>query len=150
MTKAEVLIIIDQQNGQRFVCGSDNILDTYNKGLLRPTQADHKYEGETTTDPGNTEIPGVEPLHDTPESVSLDPRLASVLGHEAGDVEHNTQSRRRLSYGSSQAVVPVPVQELLLNKPKPCLNDKERSDVPLIQRQSKITFVSDENIASNC
>ena len=103
-----------------------------------------------TTDPGNTEIPGVEPLHDTPESVSLDPRLASVLGHEAGDVEHNTQSRRRLSYGSSQAVVPVPVQELLLNKPKPCLNDKERSDVPLIQRQSKITFVSDENIASNC
>lgn len=164
MTKAEVLIIIDQQNGQRFVCGSDKILDTYNKGQLRPTQTDQKYEGATMTEPsGNTDIPGVEPLHDTPENVSLDPRLASVLGHEAGDVANNTQSRRRLSYrpskavgsterdpGNEVAVVPAPVQELLQNKPKPRLNDEERSNVPLIQRQSRITFVSHENITSNC
>lgn len=57
MTKAEVLKIIDQQNGQRFVCGSDTILDTYNKGLLRPTQADHKYDGASTTDPGTPNSP---------------------------------------------------------------------------------------------
>lgn len=150
MTKAEVLIIIDQQNGQRFVCGSDTILDTYNKGLLRPTQADRKYDGASTTDPRDTEFPGVEPLNETPESVSLDPTLARVLGHEAGDVENNTQSRRRLSYGSSEAVLPVPVLELLQNKPKPHLNDKERSDVPPIQLQSKITFVSDINTVTKC
>lgn len=150
MTKAEVLIIIDQQNGQRFVCGSDTILDTCNKGLLRPTQADHKYDGASTTDPRDTEFPGVEPLNETPESVSLDPTLARVLGHEAGDVENNTQSRRRWSYGSSEAVLPVPVLELLQNKPKPHLNDKERSDVPPIQLQSKITFVSDINTVTNC
>lgn len=150
MTKAEVLIIIDQQNGQRFVCGSDTILDTYNKGLLRPTQADHKYDGASTTDPGDTEFPGVEPLNETPESVSLDPTLARVLGHEAGDVENNTQSRRRLSYESSKAVLPVPVLELLQNKPKPHLNDRERSDVPPIQLQSKTTFVSDINTVTNC
>lgn len=150
MTKAEVLMIIDQHNGQRFVCGSDAILDTYNKGLLRPTQADHNYDGVTMADPRNSEIPSVEPLDKTPEGVSLDPRLAKVLGHETRDIENNTQSRRRLSYRSSEAAVPVPVQELILNKPKPHLNDKERSDVPPIQLQSKITFVSDENTVINC
>lgn len=150
MTKAEVLMIIDQHNGQRFVCGSDAILDTYNKGLLRPTQADHNYDGVTMADPRNSEIPSVEPLDKTQEGVSLDPRLAKVLGHETRDIENNTQSRRRLSYRSSEAVVPVPVQELILNKPKPHLNDKERSDVPPIQLQSKITFFSDENTVINC
>lgn len=45
MTKAEVLIIVDQPNGQRFVCGSDIILDKYNKGTLRPTETDKKYDG---------------------------------------------------------------------------------------------------------
>ena len=148
--KAEVLMIIDQHNGQRFVCGSDAILDTYNKGLLRPTQADHNYDGVTMADPRNSEIPSVEPLDKTPEGVSLDPRLAKVLGHETRDIENNTQSRRRLSYRSSEAVVPVPVQELIVNKPKRHLNDKERSDVPPIQLQSKITFVSDENTVINC
>lgn len=150
MTKAEVLMIIDQHNGQRFVCGSDAILDTYNKGLLRPTQADHNYDCVTMADPRNSEIPSVEPLDKTSEGVSLDPRLAKVLGHETRDIENNTQSRRWLSYRSSEAVVPVPVQELILNKLKQHLNDKERSDVPPIQLQSKITFVSDENTVINC
>ena len=150
MTKAEVLMIIDQHNGQRFVCGSDAILDTYNKGLLRPTQADHNYDGVTMADPRNSEIPSVEPLDKTPEGVSLDPRLAKVLGHETRDIENNTQSRRRLPYRFSEAVVPVSVQELILNKPKSHLNDKERSDVPPIHLQSKITFVSDENTVTNC
>lgn len=38
MTKSEVLIIIDQPNDQRFVCGSNVILDSYKKGNLKHTK----------------------------------------------------------------------------------------------------------------
>ena len=41
MTNAEVLIIIDHK-GQRFVGGSQAILDMYNSGLIKPTQTDQK------------------------------------------------------------------------------------------------------------
>ena len=37
MTKAEVVIVIDHE-GQRFVSGSLGLLETYNKGILKPTQ----------------------------------------------------------------------------------------------------------------
>lgn len=59
MTKAEVIIVIDH-NGQRFVGGSLGLLETYNKGILKPTQAEHRYDApDTSTDPDRPEI---EPL----------------------------------------------------------------------------------------
>ena len=78
MTKSEVLIIIDQPNGQRFVCGSNVILDSYKKGNLRPTEKDKTYEGSTTISPTDSEMPGVEPLDNTPDRIDIDQRLASV------------------------------------------------------------------------
>ena len=47
---------------------------------------------------------------------------------------------------SPDAVIPTPVKELLLNKPMPQLTDKEKNDVPTVQRQSKISFISDESV----
>lgn len=82
MTKSEVLIIIDQPNGQRFVCGSDVILDNYKKGNLSPTEKDKTYEGRTAISPDDSDIPGVEPLDNTPDKMDINHRLASVLGHE--------------------------------------------------------------------
>ena len=148
MTKAEVLIIVDQPNGQRFVCGSDIILDKYNKGMIRPTETDKKYDGSTTTSPVESDVPGILPLGDTPDKMDLDESLASVLGHERAIVPTTTPvSRRRLPFRNpSEAVLPTPVKELLLNRPKPQLNDKEKEEVPLIQRQSKITFISDDDV----
>ena len=148
MTKAEVLIIVDQPNGQRFVCGSDIILDKYNKGTIRPTETDKKYDGSTTTSPVESDIPGILPLGDTPDKMDLDESLASVLGHERAIVPTTTPaSRRRLPFRNpSEAVLPTPVKELLLNRPKPQLNAKEKEEVPLIQRQSKITFISDDDV----
>lgn len=56
MTKAEVIIVIDH-NGQRFVGGSLGLLETYNKGILKPTQAEHRYDApDTSTDPDRPEI----------------------------------------------------------------------------------------------
>jgi len=81
-TKAEVLIIVDQPNGQRFVCGSNVILDKCNKGTLRPTEKDKRYDESAVKSPGNTDVPGVEPLDVTPDKIDIDERLASVLGHE--------------------------------------------------------------------
>ena len=148
MTKAEVLIIVDQPNGQRFVCGSDIILDKYNKGTLRPTEADKKFDGSTTTSPMESDVPGILPLGNTPDKIDLDESLASVLGHERAIVPTTTPvSRRRLPFRNpSEAALPTPVKELLFNRPTPQLNDKEKEEVPLIQRQSKITFISDDDV----
>lgn len=144
MTKAEVLIIVDQPNGQRFVCGSDIILDKYNKGTLRPTETDKKYDGSNTTSPEESDVPGILPLVNTPDKIDLDESLASVLGHERAIVPTR---RRRLPFRNpSEPVLPSPVRELLLNRPTPQLNDKEKEEVPLIQRQSKITFISDDDV----
>lgn len=144
MTKSEVLIIVDQPNGQRFVCGSDIILDKYNKGTLRPTETDKKYDGSNTTSPEESDVPGILPLVNTPDKIDLDESLASVLGHERAIVPTR---RRRLPFRNpSEPVLPSPVRELLLNRPTPQLNDKEKEEVPLIQRQSKITFISDDDV----
>ena len=145
MTKAEVIIVIDHK-GQRFVGGSLGLLETYNKGILKPTRAEHRYDApETATDPDRPEI---EPLEDTPEHINIDHRLAGVLGHSSTRGETRVPpSRKRLHYGDSpDAVTPTPVKELLLNKPMPTLTDKEKNDVPTVQKQSKISFISDESV----
>ena len=145
MTKAEVIIVIDH-NGQRFVSGSLGLLETYNKGILKPTQAEHRYDApDTSTDPDRPEI---EPLQDTPEHINIDRRLAGVLGHSSTrDETRVPPSRKRLHYGDSfDAVIPTPVKELLFNKPVPQLSDKEKNDIPTVQKQSKISFISDESV----
>ena len=79
MTKSEVLIIIDQPNGQRFVCGSNVILDNYKKGNLRPTEKDKTYEGSTRTSPYDPDMPGVEPLDNTPDKIDMKRELLRQL-----------------------------------------------------------------------
>ena len=144
MTKAEVIIVIDHK-GQRFVGGSLGLLETYNKGTLKPTQAEQRYDApDISTSPDRPEI---EPLQDTPEHINIVRRLAGVLGHSL--TRHETRvppSRKRLHYDIPDTAIPTPVKELLLNKPVPQLTDKEKTDVPTVQQQSKISFISDESI----
>ena len=144
MTNAEALIIIDHK-GQRFVGGSQAILDMYNSGLIKPTQTDQKYVEDAVSTSAETDFTGVQPLENTPENLMLDDRLANVLGHSSS---HQTPPRRRcLPYShSSSGEVPRPVQDLLLNRPKPQLSNSERNDVPPIQRQSKICLIPDKDV----
>ena len=148
VTKAEVLIIVDQPNGQRFVCGSNVILDKYNKGTLTPTEKDRRYDESAVKSPGSTDVPGVEPLDVTPYKIDIDERLASVLVHERANIASAAEpdSRKQLSFGPSEAVLPTPVRELLLDRPTPQLSDQERDEVPPVQRQSKIMFISDIDV----
>ena len=139
MTKAEVLIIVDQPNGQRFVCGSDIILDKYNKGTLRPTERDKTYNGGNTTSPVESDVPGILPLGNTPDNIDLDESLASVLGHET-----TTAPAARPVSRCRRHLAPAPVKELLFNRPIPQLTEQEKEEVPPIQKQSKINFISDE------
>ena len=41
---------------------------------------------------------------------------------------------------------PTPVKELLLNWPIPQHTEQEKEEVPPIQKQSKINFISDEDV----
>ena len=144
MTNAEVLIIIDHK-GQRLVGGSQAILDKYNSGLIKPTRTDQQYLGNAVSRSTETTSTGVQPLENTPENLRLDNRLANVLGHSSSS--QAAPSRRRLTYSdSSSGEIPLPVQELLLNRPKPQLSESERNDVPPIQRQSKICFIPDKDV----
>lgn len=153
MTKSEVLIIIDQPNGQRFVCGSDVILDIYKKGNLSPTEKDKTYEGSTIISPDDSYMPGVEPLDVTPDKIDIDQRLASVLGHEtttAPAAKPVSRCRRRLplkELSNAALQAPTPVKELLLARPIPQLTEQEKEDVPPIQKQSKISFISDKEVS---
>lgn len=125
MTKAEVVIVVDHKE-QRFVGGSLGLLETHNKGILKPTQGKYRCDAsETSTDPDRPEI---EPLKDTPQHINIDQRLAGILGHSSTrDETHVPPSRKRLHYGDSpDAVIPTPVMELLLNKPMPQLTDGEK------------------------
>ena len=152
MTKSEVLIIIDQPNGQRFVCGSDVILDNYKKGNLSPTEKDKTYEGSTISS-DDSDMPGVEPLDDTPNKIDIDQRLANVLGHEtttAPAAKPVSRCRRRLrinEVSNAALQAPTPVKELLLDRPIPQLTEQEKEEVPPIQKQSKINFISDKEVA---
>ena len=144
MTNAEVLIIIDHR-GQRFLGGSQAILDMYNSGLIKPTQTDQKYVEDTVATSAETNSTGVQPLENTPENLTLDQRLANVLGHSSSS--QAPSRRRRLPYSQScSREIPRPVQDLLSNRPKPQLSNSERNDVPPIQRQSKICFIPDKDI----
>ena len=147
VTKAEALITVDHPNGQRFACGSNVVLDKYNKGTLTPTEKDKRYDESAVKSPGSTDVPGVEPLDVTPDKIDIDERLASVLGHERALASvAEPDSRKRLSFGPSEAVLPTPVKELLLDRPTPQLSDQERDEVPPVQRQSKIMFISDIDV----
>ena len=128
-----MLITVDQPNGQRFACGSNVILDKYNKGTLTPTEKDKRYDESAVKSPSSTDVPGVEPLDvpPTPDKIDIDERLASVLGHERALASvAEPDSRKRLSFGPSEAVLPTPVKELLLDRPTPQLSDQERDEVP--------------------
>ena len=118
----------------------------YNSGLIKPTRTDHKYVENAVSTSAETNSTGVQPLENTPENLMLsDHRLANVLGHSSS--RQAPLSRRRLPYSSgSSGEIPRPVQELLLNRPKPQLSNSERNDVPPIQRQSKICFIPDEDV----
>ena len=71
MTKAEAIIVIDHK-GQRFVGGYLGLLETYNKVILKPTQAEHRYD---TTFQQTRDRPEIEQLQDTPEHINNDRRL---------------------------------------------------------------------------
>ena len=144
MTNAEVLIIIDHK-GQRFVGGSQAILDMYNSSLIKPTQTDQKYVEDAVSTSTETDFTGVQPLENTPENLMFDDRLANVLEHSSSS---QTPPRRRcLPYShSSSGEAPRPVQDLLLNRPKPQLSNSERNDVNPIQRQSKTCFILDKDV----
>ena len=152
MTKSEVLIIIDQPNGQRFVCGSNVILDNYKKGNLRPAEKDKTYEGSTTISPNDSDMPGVEPLDNTPDRIDIDQCLASVLGHEtttAPAAKPVSRCRRHLpldEVSNAALQVPAPVKELLLNRLIPQLTEQEKEEVAPIQKQSRINFISDKDV----
>ena len=62
-----------------FVCGSNVFLDNYKKGNLSPTEKDKIYEGRTIIPPYDSDMPGVEPLDNTPDKIDNDQGLASVL-----------------------------------------------------------------------
>ena len=64
------------------VCGSNVILINYKKGNLSPTEKDKTYEGSTIISPYDPDMPGIEPLDNTPGKINIDQHLASVLGHE--------------------------------------------------------------------
>ena len=69
------------------------------------------------------------------------------MGHERAIASAaEPDSRKRLSFGPSEAVLPTPVRELLLDRPTPQLSDQEREEVPPVQRQSKIMFISDIDV----
>ena len=52
MMKSEVLIIIDQPNGQQFVCGSNVILDNYKERNTRNTRNTKKRTKHSASDEG--------------------------------------------------------------------------------------------------
>ena len=61
-------------------CGSNVIHDNYKKGnLSSPTEKDKIYEGSTIISPYDSDMPGVEPLDNTPDKIDIDQRLARVL-----------------------------------------------------------------------
>ena len=121
MTNAEVFIIIDHKE-QRFVGGSQAILDMYNSGLMMPTRIDPKYVENAVSTSGETNSTGAQPLENTPENLMLDHRFANVLGHSSSSQAR--LSRRHLPYSnSSTGEIPRPVQDLLLNRPKPQLSN---------------------------
>ena len=91
----------------RFACGSNVILDKYNKGTLTATEKDKRYDESAVKSPGSTDAPGVEPLDVTPDKIDIDERLVSVLGHERAIASAaDPDSRKRLSFGLSEAVLP--------------------------------------------
>lgn len=98
-------------------------------------------------------MPGVEPLDNTPDKIDIDQRLASVLGHEtttAPAAKPVSRCRRHITLNEvSNAALqaPAPVKELLFNRPIPQLTEREKEEVPPIQKQSKINFISDEEVA---
>ena len=105
-----MLIIIDHK-GQRFVGGSQAILDMYNSGLIKPTQTDQKYAEDAVSTSAETNFTGVQPLENTSENLMLDHRLANVLGHSSSS---QAPPRRCLPYShSSSEDIPRPVQDLL-------------------------------------
>lgn len=127
MMKSEVLIVIDQPNGQQFVCGSDVILNKFKKGNLSPTEKDKTCNGSTVIFPDDSDIPGVEPLDNTLDKMDIDQRLASALGHETTTLAAEPFSRQgrcrrhlRLNEASNAALqTPTPVKELLKDRPIP-------------------------------
>ena len=74
-----MLITVDQPNGQRFACGSNVILDKYNKGTLTPTEKDKRYDESAVKSPGSTDAPGVEPLDVTPDKIGIRSTLTNAL-----------------------------------------------------------------------
>ena len=43
-------------------------------------------------------------------------------------------------------MLPIKVREMLLDRPTPRLSEKEKEKVPPIQKQSRITFISDNDV----
>lgn len=126
-TKAEVLLVIDHK-GQRFVSGSQGLLECYNKGLLQSTQTAKKYHDmEISSDYSESEVV---PVEDTPEHLRLHQWLEGVLGHSsAQDDGIIPPSRKRLPFSAD--AIPVPVHAWSLNRPTPQLTDKDKDNIPL-------------------
>lgn len=97
-------------------------------------------------------MPGVEPLYNTPHKIDIVQRLASVLGHETTTAP-STEPVSRCRHlplnevSNTPLPAPAPVKELLMNRPIPQLTEQEKEEVPPIQKQSKISFISDKDVA---
>ena len=95
-------------------------------------------------------MPGVEPLDNTPDKIDIDQRLASVLEIKPQLLRQFKpvgRCRKHLSLNEvSNAALqaPAPVRELLLNRSIPQHTEQEKEEVPPIQKQSKINFISDK------
>ena len=107
-----------------------------NKSTLRPTGTDKTYNGSTDVSPADTDVPGVEPLENTPDEINLvDERLPAVLRHKMAIVPASESVGRkiRLPFSSPQqpeVVLPIKVREMLLDRPTPRLGEKETQEVP--------------------
>lgn len=136
--------------------GSDNSKRGGDKcpatGLLVPWEF---LGGRRIYGPDDSDMPSVEPLDNKPNKIDIDQRLASVLGHETTTALAAKPISRKLMQKTSPpkwslkccATGTHPVKDLLLNRPKHQLTEQEKEEVPQIQKQSKINFISDKNVA---
>ena len=80
----------------------------------------------------------------------------AVLGHEtttAPTAKPDSRCRRHLplnEVSNAPLLAPAPVKELLMNRSIPQLTELEKEEVPPIQKQSKINFISDKDVAIFC
>lgn len=144
MTTAEVLLMVEPSKEHRIVWGSPRLIVEYEKGNLRPIVDQEFFKADEIEGTGGDNMVTVEPLSNTPDQINhtMSPTLACVLGHSP-NANRRLARRTRIPFEN----IPVPVREVLVNKPRARINDNEKG--PIITEQTEITFVSEEFLATN-